>query len=78
MTKEEFVYSRIGMAMISAQRVEYLTGELLNLLIEFDKDVYRITTTEFLEISPKSNTACKTLGNIFKLLKLNAKNKIAD
>ena len=70
---EDYVYSRIGMALISAQRVEFLTGKLLENLIEFDKTVYGITTAEFLEHSSKSKDAVKTLGSIFKLLKLNPK-----
>jgi len=78
MTKEDFVYSRIGMALVSAQRVEYLTGQLLELLVEFDKDVYGITTSEFLEKSAKSKSAFKTLGAIFTLLKLNPKLVIED
>ena len=78
MTKHDFVYSRIGMALISAQRVEFLTSRLLNLLTEFDKDVYGITTSEFLEKSSKSSKAYKTLGTIFNLLKLNPKLVIED
>lgn len=70
---EDYVYSRIGMALISAQRVEFITGKLLENLIEFDKTVYGITTAEFLEHSSKSKDAIKTLGSIFKLLKLNPK-----
>ncbi|MDP1622795.1 MAG: hypothetical protein Q8M08_10710 [Bacteroidales bacterium] len=70
---ENYVYSRIGMALISAQRVEFLTGKLLENLTEFDKTVYGITTSEFLEHSSKSKDAVKTLGSIFKLLKLNPK-----
>lgn len=70
---EDYVYSRIGMVLISVQRVEYLTGRLLVLLTEFDKTVYGITTADFLEHSAKSKDAIKTLGSIFKLLKLNPK-----
>jgi hypothetical protein len=75
---ENYVYSRIGMALISAQRVEFLTGKLLETLIEFDKTVYGITTAEFLEHSSKSKDAVKTLGTIFKLLKLNPKLVVVD
>jgi hypothetical protein len=78
LSPEDFVYSRIGMALISAERVEYLTRQLLELLTEFDKDVYGITTSEFLEKSTKSAKAHKTLGSIFKLLKLNPKFIIED
>lgn len=73
MTKEDFVYSRIGMALVSTQRVEYLTGKLLEFLIEFEPDVYGITTDEFLQQSAKSRKAFKTLGTIFRLLRLNPK-----
>ena len=55
-----------------------MTGQLLNLLSEFDKDVYGITTSEFLEKSSKSSKAHKTLGAIFNLLKLNPKLVIED
>jgi len=78
MTKEDFVYSRIGMALTSAQRVEFLTGKLLEILIEFDKDVYGITTDKFLEKSAKSKSAFRTLGGIFSLFKLNPKLVIED
>lgn len=78
MTMEDFVYSRIEMALISAQRVEFLTGQLLEYLVEFDKEIYGITTLEFLEKSAKSKTAYKTLGAIFNLLKLNPKLVIED
>jgi hypothetical protein len=75
---ENYVYSRIGMALISTQRVEFITGKLLENLIEFDKTVYGITTAEFLEHSSKSKDAVKTLGTIFKLLKLNPKLVVED
>jgi len=70
---ETFVYSRIGMALISAQRVEFITSKLLEHLIEFDSSVYGITSEEFLDSSKKSKNTRKTLGNVFKLLKLNPK-----
>tara|TARA_Y100001978_G_scaffold65544_1_gene58694 strand:- start:461 stop:991 length:531 start_codon:yes stop_codon:yes gene_type:complete len=75
---KDFVFSRIGMALISAQRVEFITGHLLELLAEFDKDVYGITTPEFLSNSQKAMKARKTLGAIFTLLKLNPRWVIAD
>jgi hypothetical protein len=78
MTKEDFLYSRIGIALLSAQRVEFLTGQLLEYLIEFDKDVYGFTSTEFFEKSKKSKSAFKTLGSIFNLLKLNPTLVIED
>ncbi|OQP61900.1 hypothetical protein A3860_29830 [Niastella vici] len=73
MTKEDFVYSRIGMAITSAQRVEFIASQLLNHLVEFDKDLYGITTVEFLDKAAKSKSGKKTLGAIFNLLKLNPK-----
>ncbi|RZJ74315.1 MAG: hypothetical protein EOO47_21350, partial [Flavobacterium sp.] len=78
MSKENFVYSRIGMALISAQRVEFIANELLNYLIEFDRDLYGITSTEFLEKVAKPKNGHKTLGSIFTLLKLNPKLVIED
>lgn len=73
MTKEDFVYSRIGMALTSAQRVEYIAGQVLVYLSEFDKELYGITTSEFLKKAAKSKNDKKTLGTIFKLLKFNPK-----
>ncbi len=34
LTKEDIVYSKIGAALISAQRVEFVAGQLLELLEE--------------------------------------------
>lgn len=73
MTEEDFVYSRIGMALVSAQRVEFVTGELLTHLLEFDQTVYGITTEEFLNNSPSAQQLRRqTLGQIFRLFKLNS------
>lgn len=69
---EAYVYARIGMALVSAQRVEFVTGQLLELLAEFDKDIYGITTSDFLNHKDLKKRN-KTLGQIFKLLKLNPK-----
>ena len=44
---EAYVYARIGMALVSVQRVEFVTGQLLELLAEFDKDIYGVTTSDF-------------------------------
>ena len=77
-TKEDFVYSQIGMALISAQRVEFITSQLLNYLTEFDKSLYGITTVEFLNKTAKSKSSKRTLGTIFNLLKLNPKLIIED
>lgn len=77
MVNKNFVYSRIGMALVSAQRVEFITSKLLEFLTEFDHSFYGLTTTEFLETSSKSK-GNKTLGHIFKLLKLNPKLVIED
>lgn len=71
MNKEDFVYSRIGMALVSAQRVEYVTTQLLSYLVEFDKELYGITSMEFLDKAAKSKSGKKTLGAVFSLLKLN-------
>ena len=78
MVDEDYVYSRIGMALISSQRLEFITGHLLEHLIEFDKDIYGITTEEFFQQSSKSKQVVRTLGNIFKFLKLNPKLVIAN
>ncbi|UON81149.1 hypothetical protein MUK70_18990 [Dyadobacter chenwenxiniae] len=72
------VYSKIGMALISAQRVEFVSGELLKVLENFDGGGYRVTTIEFLEKSAKSQKTFKTLGAIFSLHKLNPKLIIED
>jgi len=66
---EAFVYARIGMALISAQRVEYITGQLLEHLAEFDNELYNITAEDFLYQKGLKKPK-KTLGQIFKLLKL--------
>lgn len=71
MVDKDFVYSRIGMALVSAQRVEFITGQLVIHLSEFDKDIYGITGEEFLAATQKANLARATLGKIFTLLKLN-------
>jgi len=71
-TKEEFVYSRIGMALISAQRVERISTQVLEHLAEFG-ETYGIITGEFLSISVKAAKARKTLGQVFSFLKLNPK-----
>lgn len=60
------------MALISAQRVEFITNQLVTHLHEFDKDIYGITGEEFLAATQKANLARATLGKIFKLLKLNS------
>jgi hypothetical protein len=69
--EEDLVYSRIGMALISTQRVEFITGQLIEVLQNFDRGNYQITSAEFLEQTAKSKKTIKTLGTIFKLLKLN-------
>lgn len=73
MIDKDFVYSRIGMALVSAQRVEFIANKLVEHLREFDKDVYNITGEEFLNESKKANFARITLGGIFRLHKLNPK-----
>jgi hypothetical protein len=73
MITDKEVYTKVGMALISAQRVESITKDVLNHLKEFDKDVYGITTNDFLNNSEKSKKARLMLGEIFKQLKLNPK-----
>jgi hypothetical protein len=76
---ETKVYSRIGMALISAQRIENLTRNLIGFLKEFDQDVYGITTDEFLSKSPTSQKLRKqTLGQVFSYLKLNPKLVVSE
>ena len=76
---ENLVYSRIGMTLVSAQRVEFITRELVDHLIEFDKSLYGITTDKFLNNSTTSKKLRKqTLGRIFTLLKLNPKLVLED
>ena len=60
------------MALISSQRVEYITGKLLEHLCEY-KEYFTpiITTQEFLSNTNKGLKARKTLGEIFRILKLN-------
>ena len=65
MVDKDFVFSRIGMALVSAQRVEFITNQLVKHLSEFDKDVYGITGEEFLAATHKANLARATLGKIF-------------
>jgi hypothetical protein len=77
-TKEDVVYSKIGAALISAQRVEFIAGQLLQLLEEHGQ-IYGIMTEDFTSSSEKSKKLRKkTLGQIFKFLKLNPKLVIAD
>lgn len=62
------------MALMSAQRVEFIIGELLKHLMEFDEDVYGIATEAFLDNAPSAQQLRRqTLGQIFKHLKLNPK-----
>lgn len=73
------VFQRIGMALVSAQRVEFITRELVNNLIEFDKSLYELTSDEFLGTTSKSQLLRKqTLGQVFRLLKLNPTLVIED
>lgn len=77
-TKEDLVYSKIGAALVSAQRVEFLAGQILELLEEYG-EVYGIMTEDFTSNSEHSKKLRKkTLGQIFKFLKLNPKLVIAD
>jgi hypothetical protein len=77
-TKEDVVYSKIGQALISAQRVESATRQILELLEEHG-EIYGIITDDFISNSEKSRkNRKKTLGYIFKQLKLNPKLVIDD
>lgn len=77
-TKEDVTYSKVGAALLSAQRVEFIAGQILELLEEHG-EVYGIMTEDFTSNSEKSKKIRKkTLGHIFKLLKLNPKLVIAD
>jgi hypothetical protein len=71
MIDDNFLYSKIGMSLISAQRIEYITNQLVSHLREFDNNIYGISGEEFLSASQNANLARATLGSIFKLLKLN-------
>lgn len=73
MIDKDFVFSRIGMALISTQRVEYVATQLTAHLKEFDESVYGITGPQFFEKSKKANLARATLGKVFTLLKLTPK-----
>jgi hypothetical protein len=77
-TKEDVVYSKIGAALVSAQRVELIAGQILEFL-EDHGEVYGIMTEDFTSNSEKSKKLRKkTLGQIFKFLKLNPKLVLAD
>jgi len=77
-SKEDVVYSKIGAALVSAQRVESIAGKLLEFL-EHHGHGYSLMTEDFISISEKSkNERKKTLGRIFSLLKLNPKLIISD
>lgn len=79
MTEQEFVYFRIAMALVSAQRVEYVAKNITIHLSEFDKDIYGVTTREFLNKVAKGDKLGRmTLGQIFTLLKLNPKLVVED
>ncbi|MDY7395163.1 hypothetical protein UMM65_07905 [Aureibaculum sp. 2210JD6-5] len=71
---ENVVYMRIGMAMASIQRVEFVSKKLVEYLIEFDKEFFGFTSKEFEKKSPNIDKLEKyTLGNTLRLLKLNPK-----
>lgn len=77
-TKEDVVYSKIGGALVSAQRVEAIAGKLLEFL-ENHGENFGIVTEDFISSSEKSKKIRKkTLGQIFNFLKLNPKLVLAD
>lgn len=53
MVDTNFVNPRIGMALISAKRLEFITKQLVECLKEFHADVYGITGDEFLTLRKK-------------------------
>ena len=65
------VFSKIGRALIAAQRTELITSEILRFLAENDRDLFNLTSEEFLKLAGKTQKTKMTLGTIFKLLKLN-------
>lgn len=65
------VFSKIGRALVAAQRIELVTGEILIFLAEHDKDLFNLTSEEFLKLAGRTQKSKITLGNIFRLLKLN-------
>lgn len=75
---DTYVYSRIGMALISAQRVEFLTANILEHLSEHNKYFSTITSAEFLQNTKKAMKARKMLGETFRILKLNTDWVIED
>jgi hypothetical protein len=78
MHTEDFIHSKIGIALVSGQRVEFVIGELLKHILKFDKNVYGITTEIFLNDSPPARRLRhQTLGQIFRLLKLDPRLIIA-
>ncbi len=76
--KERYVFERIGMALVSAQRVEVMTGKILEHLHEFRDHLSPFTSDEFLANTKNGIKARKTLGEIFKILKLNPSWVIED
>lgn len=68
---ERYLFERIGIALISAQRVEVITAKLLEYLYEFREHLSPFTADEFLATTKNGIKARKTLGEIFKILKLN-------
>ena len=65
---------RIGMALVSIQRVEFVSKKLVEYLIEFDKEFYGFASKEFEKKVPSIDKLEKyTLGNTLRLLKLNPK-----
>jgi len=77
-TKEDVVYSKIGAALVSAQRVETIAGKILEFL-ENHGENFDIMTEDFISSSEKSKKIRKkTLGQIFNFLKLNPKLVLSD
>lgn len=70
--KPQVVYERIGIALVSTQRVEFVSKNLVKYLKLIDRELTGISSSEFLKQTPNIEKLGKyTLGRIFTLLKLN-------
>jgi len=79
LTREDILCSKIGAALISAQRVEFATEKIIGFLTENGNDFKGIITDEFMNASEQAKKKnYLMLGDIFRLLKLNSKLVIDD
>lgn len=51
---QQTVYQKIGMALVCAQRVEFITESLISLLVVHDEIMFEITGAEFFGNSSKA------------------------